>query len=98
MTEASRWRFKPKMTLLRRIIGPPRLWSIYNDKGWHQIQTLPRFDIYLNDVPVRDCVSYDCWHGTAEVYERDDKGDLVVRDDELMMKWLTGRVTVRWKA
>ena len=98
MTDRRTWRFNPRMTLLRRIIGPPRTWSIYVEKGWRQIQTIPRFDVCLDGDPLRDCVSYDCWRGTAEVYERDDKGDLVVYDDEIMTKWLTGKVTVRWKA
>lgn len=82
----------------RRIIGPPRRWSIYTDKGWHQIRTFPRFGIYLDGVLVRDCVSYNCWRGKAEVYDRDGQGDLIVRDDELVTKWLTGKVTVRWRA
>lgn len=86
-----------KPSLWRRIIGPPRRWSIYTDKGWGQAKALPRFEVYLNGEPVRDCVSYDCGGGTVEVYERDDKGALVVRDDELMTKWLIGKVTVRWK-
>ena len=86
-----------KVSLLRRIIGPPRCWSIYTAVGRQQIQTMPRIEVCFNGEPVRDCVSYDCSRGTVEVHERDEHDQFVVRDDEVMTKWLTGRVRVRWQ-
>jgi hypothetical protein len=86
-----------KPSLLRRIIGPPRIWSIYTDVGCEQIRNLPVWEVYFNGEAIPDCVSYDCLVGTVEVHERDEQGRHVVRDDEVMTKWLVGKVTVRWK-
>lgn len=56
-----------------------------------------RWLLHLDGKPLNDCIEFDTRVGCATVYRRDENNNLmVVDDDHLTTRLVTGLITAKW--